>query len=155
MKNKYQCESKILSVDLAQPDSVDVIMNAFKDMLANKNGKIINVASTAAFGPGPYMAVYYATKAYVLSFSQAIREEYKDDDITVSTLFPGPTKTAFEQRAGLTDTYLFSGFFPVMTAEKVAEIAYRGLINKRRVIVPGVMNKSLVCLMPHVHLVGD
>ncbi len=193
LKDKYQCESKILSVDLAKTDSVDVIINTFKNeiskldvlvnnagfgfvnkfadmpiadingmidvnvkvltdltyrvlpfMLARKSGKILNVASTAAFMPGPYMAVYYATKAYVFSFSQAIREEYRKDGITISTLCPGPTKTPFIKRAGLDDTYLFKGNFPVMTAQKVASIAFKGLMKKKRVIIPGIMNKASV-----------
>src|SRR5207248_2334010 len=76
-------------------------------MLRRKHGRIMNVASTAAFQPGPFMAVYYATKAYVLSFSEALGAELSGSGVTVTVLCPGPTTTGFQERAGMTQTRLF------------------------------------------------
>lgn len=113
-------------------------------MVAKKSGKILNVASTAAFGPGPYMSIYYAAKAYVLHFSEGIHEEFKNDGITVSVLCPGVTKTEFQKRAGMEGLLLTSGkMLAIMTAQEVAEIAYRGLKDNKRIIIPGMMNKLM------------
>ena len=114
-------------------------------MVARKAGKILNVASTAAFAPGPYMAVYYATKAYVLSLSLALHEEYKDDGITVTVLCPGMTRTDFHQRAGTDKTHLIE--MPGMTSEEVAKIGYAALMKGRRQVVAGFMNKVSVFMM--------
>lgn len=125
-------------------------------MTAKKRGRILNVASTAAFGPGPYMAEYYASKAYVLSLSEALYEEYRKDGVTVSTLCPGLTKTEFHQRAGTDKAMITSGLIPAMTAEKVAEIGYQGLMKNRRVIVAGIINRLthvLMCLTPNFLLI--
>jgi uncharacterized protein len=112
-------------------------------MVKKKRGKILNVASTAAYLPGPYMAVYYASKAYVLSFSQAIYEEYKGDGITISVLCPGVTKTFFQARAGMQGLSVLK-LFPSMTAEEVAAIGYHGLMKNKRVIISGILNKLIV-----------
>lgn len=114
------------------------------EMIERGQGRILNVASTAAFQPGPLMAVYYASKAYVLHFSEALAEELKNSGVTVTALCPGPTETAFVDRAGLGRSKLFSGALRVMDAETVAEVGYRGLMKKRRVVVPGTMNKLLI-----------
>lgn len=193
LKNKYNCESKIITADLSHPEGVDLIMHSLKEdannidilinnagfgiakkltdiseedlngmievdisaltkltyrilpfMVAKKSGKILNVASTAAFGPGPYMSIYYAAKAYVLRFSQGIREEFKNDGIIVSVLCPGVTQTEFQKRAGMEDLLLTSGkMLAIMSAEEVAEIAYHGLANNKSIITPGVMNKIM------------
>lgn len=117
-------------------------------MLARKSGRILNLASTAAYAPGPYMAMYYASKAYVLSLSQALHEEFAKDGISISTLCPGPTMTGFSVRAGTDKSLLTSKMImPQMTAEAVADAAYRGLMNGKRVIIPGIMNKISVILM--------
>src|SRR5215831_18556686 len=94
-------------------------------MIERQDGKILSVASTAAFQPGPLMAVYYASKAYVLSFSEALSHELEGTGVTASCLCPGPTKTGFAARARMQDSKLFQGSFPVMDAAEVAEIAYR------------------------------
>lgn len=106
-----------------------------------KKGHIMNVASVAAFEPGPYMAVYFATKAYVLSFSEALREELRGTGISVSTLCPGPTKTDFEKNAEAEATVLFKS---TMSAAYVAAYAYKNMLKKKRIIIPGVKNKVLV-----------
>ena len=111
-------------------------------MIARKSGKILNVASTAGFQPGPLMAVYYATKAYVLSFSEAIAAEVTGSGITVTTLCPGPTATDFHHRAKIENTPLFKA--NTMSSATVAKIGYRGMLKGRRIVVPGMRNKLMV-----------
>jgi uncharacterized protein len=107
------------------------------------SGRIMNVASTAAFMPGPGMAVYYATKAYVLSFSEALSREMKGSGITVTALCPGPTDTGFAATAGLGKS-LLNRLLPLATATEVAMIGYRAMINGKTLVVPGFMNKLSV-----------
>jgi hypothetical protein len=112
------------------------------EMLERRSGGILNVASTAAFQPGPLMAVYYATKAFVLSFSEAIANELKGTGVTVTTLCPGPTQSEFQQRAHIENTRLIKGkFVGMMTSEEVARLGYQGFIQGKRLIIPGLMNK--------------
>lgn len=112
------------------------------EMLRNGNGKILNVASTAAFQPGPLMAVYYATKAYVLSFSEALANELKGSGVTVTVLCPGPTRTEFHQRANMEDSRLVRGqVLRYMDAETVAAAGYRGLVSGKTLVIPGLRNK--------------
>jgi len=112
-----------------------------KPMLARARGKILNVASTAAFSPGPFMAVYYASKAYVLSFSEALASEVRGSGVTVSVLCPGPTRTEFHRRAGMPPSELFQRL--AVDAAAVAAAGYEGLERGRIVIVPGFTNKML------------
>ena len=109
-------------------------------MLRRHSGRILNVASTAAFQPGPFMAVYYATKAYVLSFSQALAEELRDSGVTVTALCPGPTATSFAARAGMEETRLFARNI-TMSAAAVAKDGYAGMLRGDRLVVPGAGNK--------------
>jgi short-subunit dehydrogenase len=106
-------------------------------MLARRSGKILNVASTAAFQPGPMVNVYYASKAFVHSFSYALADELKNSGVTVTALCPGTTHTEFFARGN---------FGPVrapftMSAEAVAEAGFRGLMRGKRVVIPGALNK--------------
>jgi len=110
-------------------------------MLARRRGRVLNVASTAAFQPGPLMAVYYATKAYVLSFSEALANETSGSGVSVTALCPGPTETDFRRRAGMENTRLFRA--GVMDAAAVARIGYQGMKRGARVVVPGWRNKLL------------
>ena len=111
-------------------------------MVARGSGKIMNVASTAAFQPGPLMAVYYATKAFVLSFTEAIANELAGTGVTVTALCPGPTHSEFQQRAHIENTRLVKGkFMGMMTSEAVAQIGYRGLMQGKRLVIPGLINK--------------
>jgi short-subunit dehydrogenase len=112
-------------------------------MLARKNGRILNVASTAAFQPGPLMAVYYATKAYVLSFSEALANETQGTGVTITCLCPGPTKTGFQERAKMEESKLVKGK-EIMDSRTVARAGYEGLHQGRAVVIPGFMNKMLV-----------
>jgi uncharacterized protein len=116
-------------------------------MLARRNGRILNVASTAAFQPGPFMAVYYASKAYVLSFSEAIAEELRATGVTVTALCPGPTETAFLSRAGLEGNRFATHTPLTMTAAPVARAGYRGLQRGTRVVIPGAGNKVLAMIV--------
>lgn len=109
-------------------------------MIERGQGGILNVASTAAFQPGPGMAVYFATKAYVLSFSEALHKELREHGITVTALCPGPTSTEFFERASMQRSGLTSQLL-VMKIDPVADAGYRGLMNGKRVVVPGWKNK--------------
>ena len=108
-------------------------------MRARGAGRILNVASTAGFLPGPFMAVYYAAKAYVISFSQAVAEESRGTGVTVTCLCPGATATGFATRARASDTLLFKGH--VADARSVALAGYRGMMRGRDLVVPGISNK--------------
>jgi len=110
-------------------------------MLARRRGGVLNVASTAAFQPGPQMAVYYATKAYVLSFSEALAEELRGSGVTVTALCPGPTATGFQARAEMQDSGLFTGPLKVMDAAGVARAGYEGFRKGNRIVIPGLINK--------------
>ena len=109
------------------------------EMLKRHQGRILNVASLAAFQPGPLMAVYYATKAYVLSFSEALANELQGSGITVSVLCPGPTWSVFQRSAGMEYSKLFQ--HGVMKASDVAEIAYQKFMRGKTTIIPGFRNK--------------
>ncbi len=110
-------------------------------MIQRHDGKIMNVASTAAFQPGPLMAVYYATKAYVLFFSEALNNELEGTGVTVSALCPGPTTTDFQKRARMDGVRLVrSG---LMDAATVAEAGYQGLMKDKPVVIPGFKNSFL------------
>jgi short-subunit dehydrogenase len=107
-------------------------------MLARREGRILNVASTAAFQPGPLTNIYYASKAFVFSFSVALAEELADTGVSVTTLCPGGTRTEFHQRAGMQRS---TKLLRMMTAESVARIGYRALMARKGIVVPGVFNK--------------
>jgi uncharacterized protein len=139
--------------DLAeQLNMVDVNVRALTDLslafvepLQRRRGGILNVASVAGFLPGPGMAVYYASKAYVLSFSEALHRELKPRGVRVTALCPGPVPTEFQARAGVrTERYP-----PIFTrsAEQVAEAGYRGLVAGERLVVPGFGNKLITFLL--------
>lgn len=115
-----------------------------QDMLKKGNGRILNISSTAAFQPGPLMAVYYASKAYVLFFSQALSNELKGTGITVTCLCPGPTRTGFQERAGLGGISLLRS--NVMNANKAAEIGYNALMKGKTLEIAGFQN-SLMAFM--------
>ena len=106
-------------------------------------GRILNVASTAAYIPGPRMAVYYATKAFVLSFSEALYYEFKPYGIRVTALVPGPTRTEFQARAGMKNVKL-TKFLVMMNAAEVARAGWQGLKKGKRVVIPGIFNKLSV-----------
>jgi len=107
-------------------------------MIKNGGGKILNVASTGAYQPGPYTAVYYASKAYVLSLTEALSIELKKYNIQVSGLCPGTTKTDFHQRAGKRELR------GAMSPKLVAEIGYKEFMKGKSIIIPGIKNKIAI-----------
>jgi uncharacterized protein len=107
-------------------------------MIKRRAGRIMNVASTAGFQPGPLMAVYYATKAYVISFTEAIANELHDSGVTVTCFCPGATHTAFAKRAGIEESRLFK--LGAMSAEKVARDGYRAVMEGRGLAISGAHN---------------
>lgn len=113
-----------------------------KDMVSKGEGKILNLASAAAFQPGPLMAVYFATKAYILSFSQALASELENTGVTVTALCPGPTESAFHERTGLAGAKQIENN-NMMDAETVAKIGYRALMEGKTVAIPGLKNRIL------------
>lgn len=113
-------------------------------MLDRGWGRIMNVASTAAFQPGPLMAVYYASKAFVLSFSESLSEELRDSGITVTAFCPGPTPTEFQERAGVEGSRFLSGWIMRRTdPEAVARVGYKGMMEGKRIVIPGLLNRVL------------
>jgi len=111
-------------------------------MVSRKSGKILNVASTAAFQPGPLMAVYYATKHYVLAFSEAIANELAETGVTVTTLCPGPTESGFQSAASIEESKLVKGK-KLPTSKEVAVYGYKSMMRGRGVAIPGSMNKIM------------
>lgn len=114
-------------------------------MIMAKSGRILNVASTAAFQPGPLMSVYYASKAYVLSFSQGLASELENSGVTVTALCPGPTATGFQKRADMLDSKLMN--LGLMDVKDVARAGFDGLMKGKTVIIPGIRNKIMVFLV--------
>ena len=114
------------------------------DSIARHRGGILNVASIASFMPGPRMAVYYATKAYVLSFTEALHQELKSQGIRVTALCPGPVRTEFQERAGIADKRLPA--LLIRSADQVAAQGYRGFMAGQCFVVPGVPNKLLAAV---------
>jgi uncharacterized protein len=126
----------------------------FVESLARHRGGILNVASVAAFMPGPGLAVYYASKAYVLSFTEALHRELSHRDIRVTALCPGPVPTEFQARAGLRAERAQSALLS-LSAERVARIGYDGFMRGKRVVVAGIGNRIAVFLLgivPHALL---
>jgi short-subunit dehydrogenase len=117
---------------------------AFTDSVARHGGGILNVASLAAFLPGPGMAVYYASKAYVLSFTEALHHELKGRGVRVTALCPGPVATEFQARAGLQK----ENRMLALSAARVARIGYRGFMRGDRVVVAGMRNRIVASLLP-------
>lgn len=126
-------------IDLNVAALTDLCRAVAPAMIERKSGAILNVASTAAFQPGPKMAVYFATKAFVLSLSEALHEELKRDGIKVCCLCPGPTRTEFGHVAGFGGNGLFDRV--AMNAAEVVEAGLQGLEKNKAVVVPGFVNK--------------
>jgi short-subunit dehydrogenase len=134
-------------VDLNDRALVELTHIYWPGMLAKKRGGILNVASTAAFQPGPLMAIYYASKAFVLSFSEALWKEAEGTGVHVSCLCPGPTVSNFRERAGTGATRLSRVGTP-MSAARVARMGYRAFQRNQRVMVTGARNALLASLAP-------
>ena len=115
-------------------------------MVAAGSGAVLNLSSVAGFQPGPFMAVYYATKAYVLSFTEALHSELASRGIKVTVLCPGPVPTEFAARAGISDRSMAPSLL-TKSADDVAEAGYRGLMEGRRTVVPGFINNLVIALI--------
>ena len=126
----------------------DLTKRFLPPMLERREGRILNVASTAAFLPGPLMSVYYATKAYVLSFSEALANELAGTGVSVTILCPGPTASNFQAAAGLQDSKLVFGK-TLATSREVAEAGYDGMMTGKTLVIPGVSN-MLIANVPRL-----
>lgn len=112
-----------------------------RDMVARHSGKILNVASTAAFQPGPMMSVYYASKAFVFSLSEALHNELRGTGVTVTVLCPGPTPTEFQVHAGMEHLRIARGtVLPLTPVQKVALEGYKGMMAGKDYVIPGIVN---------------
>ena len=127
-------------IDLNVGTLTDLCRAVAPAMIERKSGAILNVASTAAFQPGPKMAVYFATKAFVLSLSEALHEELKPHGVKVSCLCPGPTRTEFGEVAGFGGNGMFDRV--AMDAPEVVKAGLDGLENNKAVVIPGIINKA-------------
>ena len=141
-RNPLQSEIDLLQVNVV---SLAQLCRLFlSDFVRRRGGKILNVASVAGFMPGPLMANYYASKAYVISLSRALHREYLNHGITVSVLCPGPTRTEFFDRAEMNNAEISRGrLLAMQDAPYVAEVGYRGLMKGKPMILPGLRNKLM------------
>ena len=140
-------DEQLAMIDLNMRTLTDLSL-AFVDSLKRRRGGVLNVASVAGFLPGPSSAVYFASKAYVLAFSEALHVELKPQGVRVTCLCPGPVLTEFQARARIRDPRPSSRL--TLSAERVAAEGYRGLMRGRRVVVPGVANKLVTMLLPRL-----
>jgi short-subunit dehydrogenase len=137
-------------VDLNVRALTALTLKFLPDLIAAR-GRILNVASVAAFLPGPGMAIYYASKAYVLSFSEALSQELASKGVTVTALCPGPVPTGFQAAAGMTRDLTKAMSFVQTSPQAVAEAAHRGMMSGRRVVMPSFadwMSASAAALTP-------
>ena len=111
-------------------------------MVARGSGRVLNVSSLAAFQPGPLMATYYASKAYVLHFSEALAEELEGSGVTVTTLCPGPVRTEFQDVADMHESGLVAGK-RLISVEAVADAGYRGMMQGKTIVIPGTAGKLM------------
>lgn len=133
-------EAQMLELNMIAPTRLTRLL--LPGMIERGSGRIMNVASTAAFQPGPLMAGYYATKAYLLSLSEALAEELRGSGVTVTALCPGPTATGFQERAEMTETRLAKS--GMMSSMAVARAGYAGMRKGKPLVVPGFRNKVLI-----------
>ncbi|MEE1657919.1 SDR family oxidoreductase [Microvirga sp. CF3062] len=133
-------EQQLAMIDLNVTALTSLSRLMLPGMIERRRGGILNVASIAAFQAGPYMAVYYATKAFVLSLSEALHDEAKPHGVTVTALCPGPTESEFSDTAGLKDSRPFNA--GVMTSGEVARVGVEGYEAGRAIVIPGAKNRA-------------
>lgn len=139
-ETSWAVEKQMIDVNIT---ALTELTRIFLPAMVNKSyGRVMNVASTAAFQPGPFMAVYFATKAYVLSFSEAIANELKGTGVTVTALCPGATESGFMKAAAMEDSKLFKGK-KIPTSLDVAEYGYKAMMKGKTVAIHGTMNYIL------------
>ena len=140
-KTDWRIEEKMINLHVLNTTLLTKLF--LKDMVKRNEGKILNISSVAAFQPGPLMSLYYATKAYILHFTEAISNEVKDKNISISVLCPGQTNTNFQKNVSSKKNRInFSSSSP----EKVAKYGYESLKNNITLAVPGYLNKLIVFL---------
>ena len=139
----WSVENEMMQVNIV---AATHLTKLFLPQIRAREGKIMNVASTAAFQPGPFMSVYYASKAYLLSFSEALAEELEGSGVTVTCLCPGPVKTNFQRRAYLEGTAMVNSPLLVDVRE-VALVGYEGMMRGKRLVIPGWKNRAGVELL--------
>ena len=147
-------ESALLQVNVSALAHLSKLF--LPEMICRGAGRILNLASTAAFVPGPFMAMYYASKAFVLSFSEALANEVQGTGVSVTALCPGPTRTEFAAVAGVTNSNLFRG--PTMSAAEVAQIGYDAMMAGKSSVIAGARNRWMmrgVRLIPHSWLAAQ
>lgn len=134
-------EMKMIQLQIVAP--TQLIKLFLPDMLKQKGGKILNVASMAAFQPGPLMSVYYSTKAYLLSFSHSVANEIRGTGVSMTVLCPGMTKTGFQAAIGNDNPKIQLN---IASSENVAQYGYRAMMKGKRIAIPGIINKSIVLI---------
>ncbi len=147
LENDFAREQQIIRLNM---ESLVLLSKLYLSYAQHqKSGHLIQIASIASFFPGPYMAVYYASKAFVMSFSKAIHHELKGSPYSISVVCPGPTKTEFQDVAGMQKSALFTKTgAAVQTAEDVAIYTFNQVEKKKFLIVPGILNRLNVALSP-------
>jgi short-subunit dehydrogenase len=140
VETPWEMEARMIQVNVTA--LVHLTKLFLPEMLRRRSGRILNVASTAAFLPGPFMAVYYASKAFVLSFSEAIANEVRGTGVTVTVLSPGPTQTEFIAAAGMQETNLFRS--SAMDSAAVAREGYRAMMAGKASVIAGARNRWMI-----------
>ena len=149
----WAAEARLLQVNIVALTHLTKLY--LPEMLRRRSGRILNVGSTAAFVPGPFMAMYYASKAFVVSFSHAIANEVNGSGVTVTVLCPGPTLTGFSEAAGTSESKLFQG--SAMSAAEVARDGYRAMMAGKAEVISGARNRWMMLgtrLAPRTMLAG-
>lgn len=140
---KWQRESEMLNIHISTTAQLTKL--ALKSMMNCRRGKILNVSSLAAFQPGPFMSVYYASKAFILSFSLAIANELINTGVTVTALCPGPTRTSFQDVVSH-DASKNKITFNMSCPKAVAKYGYEAMLKGKTVAIPGLLNRFLAFL---------
>ncbi|MCS5422887.1 MULTISPECIES: SDR family NAD(P)-dependent oxidoreductase [Psychrilyobacter] len=140
IEKEIRSDLDLINLNIVTPTVLTKLF--LRDMLKIGRGRVFNIASTAGFHSGPLMSVYYGTKSYLLNFSEGVAEEFRDSDIRVITLCPGPTKTAFEKMDGI-EKGLFKNFH-IADPEDVAKYLYKNIDTKKDVLIHGSLNKFMI-----------
>lgn len=142
--SEIEVEKELKLIDVNIRALTELTKMFLPSMIEHGEGSIMNVASTAAFCAGPKMATYYASKSYVLNFTEALYEELKGSEIKVSCLCPGPVKTNFQEKSGIRKSEAAKK--ALMTPKEVAKVAYKDFKNGKLIIIPGFKNKLIITL---------
>jgi short-subunit dehydrogenase len=140
LRTDWNNEAEMMQVNIV---ALTHLTKLFLPQIRAREGKLLNVASVAAFLPGPFMAVYYASKAFVLSFTEALAEELSGTGATVTCLCPGPVETNFQKRAHIGDSRLLQSPL-LLDVRAVARAGYRGMKRGKRLVIPGWKNRAMV-----------